>query len=223
VRLIAAARTDSGVHAEHQVAIFRTEVAPDERRWLKGLYGLLPASVGVTKLAACDPEFHPIVAATGKVYCYRIWLGAARNPFLVPFVWTMHRELDAAAMQRAARDLVGRHDFTSFCALDSSAKTRERTVTDVRIEARGPLIEVWVAGEGFLKQMVRNIVGTLVDVGAGKTAVDAVPGILAAKDRGAAGACAPAEGLTLVRIFYGEPPRIDAARTDGARVDFAIA
>lgn len=208
VRVIAAARTDSGVHAEHQVAIFKSAVTFDERRWIKSLYGLLPESVGVTALAPVDPAFHPILAATGKAYCYRIWRKAERNPFLVPFVWTHLRDLDVAAMRAAATDLVGTHDFTSFCAVDSSAKTRVRTVLGIEVVEKGPMLEVWVTGEGFLKQMVRNIVGTLVEVGTGRRAPSAMPGILAAKDREAAGVTAPAQGLTLVEIFFGPVPSV---------------
>lgn len=208
VRLIAAARTDSGVHAEHQVAIFRTSVEPDERRWLKGLFGLLPESVGVMAVTRVDASFHPIYAAKGKAYCYRIWRGAARNPFIAPYTWTLHKVLDVKAMRQAAQDLVGRHDFTSFCAVDSSAKTRERTILQIEIVEKGPLLEIWVLGEGFLKQMIRNIVGTLVDVGSGKTPADGMSQMLAAKNRTAAGPTALADGLTLVEIFYDEIPDV---------------
>jgi tRNA pseudouridine38-40 synthase len=223
VRLIAAARTDSGVHAEHQVTIFRTSVTPDERRWLKGLYGLLPSNIGVTSLVAVADEFHPIYSATGKVYCYRVWRGAARNPFVAPVVTTLHRELNVDLMREAARTFVGRHDFTSFCALDSSAKTRERTVTDIQIVERGPVVEFWVLGEGFLKQMVRNLVGTLLDVGATKTSVKDVKVILEARDRTRAGATAPAEGLSLIEVFYDPMPALkDVIAGRGERIAFKV-
>lgn len=208
VRVIAAARTDSGVHAEHQVAIFKTNVPFDERRWVKSLYGMLPDTIGITRIAPCPSDFHPILAATGKAYCYRIWRKAERNPFLVPYVWTLLRDLDVKAMREGAAHLVGRHDFTSFCAIDSSAKTRIRNVLGIEIIEKGHLLEIWVTGEGFLKQMIRNIAGTLADVGTGRTAAQAIPGILAAKNRDAAGATAPAQGLTLVEIYFGPIPAV---------------
>lgn len=203
-RVIGASRTDSGVHAEHQVAIFRTAVPFDEIRWLKSLNGILPPEVGVTGVSAITPDFHPIYAAHGKAYRYRLWQGATRHPMLQPYVWTMHREVDIHAMCAAAPYLVGTHDFTSFCAVDSSAKTRTRHVLEVSVTEHGPLIDIWVVGKGFLKQMVRIMVGTLVEIGMGKRTPQDMEKILLAHDRKAAGITAPANGLTLVEIFYGD-------------------
>lgn len=205
------------------MATFRTSVPPDERRWLKSLAGLLPPGIGVTSLVPVGDEFHPIYSAKGKAYCYRVWRGAARNPFLAPFVATTHRDLDIVAMRAGALVLAGRHDFTSFCAVDSSAKTRERTVTAIEIVERGAVVEFWVLGEGFLKQMVRNIVGTLLEVGSGKRLSADVATILAAKDRTRAGATAPAEGLMLVEVFYDVIPDVrEVLGGRGERIGFGV-
>ena len=202
VRVTGAARTDTGVHAEQQVAVFRTTVAYDERKWLKSLQGLLPAAVGVASIRAVANEFHPILSAQGKVYRYRLWLGVTRNPLIAPFAWQIVAGLDVSSVARAARDFVGSHDFTSFCAVDSTAKTRQREIYEVVVSQQGPLVDIWVSGGGFLKQMVRTMVGTLVDVGLGKRSPESIPEVLAAKDRQAAGMTAPALGLSLVQIFY---------------------
>ena len=217
LRVTGASRTDSGVHAEHQVATFSTPVPFDERRWLRSLDGLLPPAVGVRRLAPVNAEFHPILAAKGKAYRYRIWSGMSRHPFGAPYVWALPPGLNVERLVDEARSFVGRHDFTSFCAADSSAKTRERTVFDVAVRADGPLIEIWVVGEGFLKQMVRSMVGTLVDIAEGREAEGAIPKILAAKDRRAGGQTAPAAGLCLVEIFYEGIKSVDELRQEAAR------
>jgi tRNA pseudouridine38-40 synthase len=202
VRVTGSARTDSGVHAEHQVATFATAVPMALERWHKSLHGLLHEAIGVTAIAPVEGDFHPILSAKGKVYCYRIWRGTTRDPFAAPLCWRHYGPLDVAAMRQEAQALVGLHDFTSFCATDSGAKTRERRVVEIELVERGALLELWVLGEGFLKQMVRTIVGTLVDVGAGRLERGAVARILAARDRKAGGMTAAAHGLTLVRVLY---------------------
>lgn len=206
VRVTGAGRTDTGVHAEHQVATFTTSVPYAERAWIKSLHGLLPREIGISSLKPVDAAFHPILSAQGKAYRYRVWSGITRNPWLDSCSWQVVPSLDLAAMKAAAQALVGTHDFTSFCAVDSSAKTRERTVLRVAIESYGPLLEFWVVGRGFLKQMVRTMVGTLVDVGLGKYQVADIEAILEARDRRTAGRTAPAQGLTLVRVFYEDDP-----------------
>jgi len=216
VRVRAAARTDTGVHAQHQVAVFRTNAPFDARRWPLGINGLLPPRVRVTSVAEAAPDFHPILSSTGKAYRYRIWNASFVNPFFAPLLWQVHRDIDVKLMRRAARDFVGRHDFSSFCASDSSAKTRTREVWEIEIIDRRPLIEIWVSGEGFLKQMVRNMVGTLVAIGLGRLPVDSIPRLLSARDRRVAGKTAPGQGLTLVRIFYDKPPKLSRILADEA-------
>ena len=218
VRVTGASRTDSGVHAEHQVATFSSEVPFEARRWLRSLHGLLPETVGITALAPVAAAFHPILSAKGKAYRYRLWLSDLRHPFGAPYAWQVTHALDLDRMRQEAAGFVGTHDFTSFCAADSSAKTKVRTVFEVAILGEGPLVEIWVVGGGFLKQMVRSMVGTLVATGAGRFPAGSVALMLAALDRKAAGQTAPALGLTRVEIFYGEvkaAAALAAARAQG--------
>jgi len=204
VRVAGASRTDSGVHAERQVASFRTAVPFDERKWLKSLQGLLPPEIGILEVGVAPADFHPAFSAAGKAYRYRLWLGVARNPFVLPYVWSLYQGLDAEVLAVEAQAFVGTHDYTSFCAADSGAKTRTRTVTEVAVHQSGPLVDVWVTGQGFLKQMVRTMVGTLVDIAQGRRPRGQVAEILACRDRTRAGQTAPALGLALVEVFYEE-------------------
>jgi tRNA pseudouridine38-40 synthase len=210
VTTIAASRTDSGVHSDHQVVLFRTEVPFHEERWIRSLNGLLPEDIGILNIHPADNDFHPIYSAKGKVYRYRIWQGASRHPQWTPLVWTIQGQLDLDRVRQGAAGFVGIRDFTSFCALDSSAKTRTRQVYGIELVEKGPMLEIWVYGRGFLKQMVRIMVGTLVDIGRGKRSPEAVAEILSAKDRTQAGKTAPAQGLTLVRVFYEDLPAAES-------------
>ncbi len=213
VRVIGASRTDSGVHAEHQVAIFRTEQKLDERRWLKSLRGLLPETIGIRSIVETASDFHPIYHARGKAYRYRLWLGVTRNPMVAPYCWSIPYTLDSGLMAQASQDFIGTHDFTSFSAVDSTAKTKVRTIYEIKIFQKGPLVDIWVVGEGFLKQMIRTMVGTLVDIGRGAIPPTEIPKILDLKDRTCAGITAPAQGLSLVEIFYDDIAKIDTLRS----------
>ena len=204
VRVTTASRTDTGVHAEHQVVTFRSGAGLDNYRIVKALNALLSPDVRVINARVAPDTFHPIFNSTGKVYRYRIWKSAGESPFMSPYAWRLTSPLDVPAMTSAARHMIGTHDFTSFCAMDSSAKSKIRRVREIVLSDRGTMLEVWVLGDGFLKQMVRNIVGLLVAVGRGKLSEQSVRGILDAKDRKLAPATAPANGLCLVKVFYGD-------------------
>ena len=212
LRVIGASRTDTGVHAEHQVAIFKTEVPYEPVRWLKALNGLLPDTIGVVAVAPSPPDFHPVYSAKAKAYRYRLWRGPTRSPQAAPYCWGLYVDLDVERLRQAALVFRGTHDFSAFCAADSSAKTRRRTIVEIEVYESGPLVEIWIVGEGFLKQMVRIMVGTLVDIGLGKRGMGSVAELLAGGDRTAASRTAPAQGLSLVEIFYGEIPTIAALR-----------
>lgn len=217
VRVTAASRTDSGVHAEQQVVTFKSAGNIDLYRIVKALNALLPPDIRVMRAAQADASFHPIFNSTGKVYRYWIWRSPGETPFINPFAWSLGVALDTEAMRSGSRHLIGTHDFTSFCAVDSTAKSKIRRLREVQIIERGPLLEIWCLGDGFLKQMVRNIVGCLVAVGKGKIEASEVKGILNSMDRSVAPSTAPAEGLCLVRIFYGDdlsvPSLLDQARS----------
>ena len=196
-----ASRTDSGVHAEHQVATFRTERAVDLRRLPISLNALLPRTIVVYGARVAEDSFHPIRSCLGKAYRYRFWLGKKVSPFAAPYVWQVPENLDVKRMQASLSSLNGKHDFTAFCAADSGAKTRVRHVIETRLVQKGPLVDFWIVGDGFLKQMVRAIAGTLVQIGLDKRAADFAPILLSYK-REMAGPTAPACGLSLCRIFY---------------------
>lgn len=204
IRLTGASRTDTGVHAEHQVASFQSPYELDCHRIQRSLEALLPPSIGIYRLAPADPGFHPIYHACAKVYRYRFWQGSNPSPFAKPFLWSIpgRASLDINAMERASAYLKGRHNFRSFCASDSSVTSFERTIFDVKWLNHGNLLEFFILGDGFLKQMVRTLAGTLVEIGQGKRSSESLQEILESQDRTKAGATAPAEGLSLLRIFY---------------------
>lgn len=208
VRITAASRTDTGVHAEHQVVTFKTKAGLDSARLVKGLNALLPSNIRIMNALPVVSSFHPIFNCTGKVYRYKLWRSHGESSFANPLTWKLVGDLDIDAMRHAATVLIGRHDFTSFCASDSSAKSKIRNLREIVIIERGPLLELWFLGDGFLKQMIRNLVGALVAIGRKKISIEQLMSILAARDRSQAPETAPAEGLCLMRIFYGDDANI---------------
>ncbi len=200
VRLLAAGRTDKGVHAEGQVAVLSSTRVLNTAQVQRSLNALLAPAICVRACTAVPENFHPIYAARAKVYRYRIRNTAQHHPFTHAYEWHMPRPLDLSAMRRAAQQLVGRHDFTSFCAADSAARHKVRTLQELRIEQDAAVIELWFTGDGFLKQMVRTMTGTLVAIGLGHK-LDCTH-ILQRRTRPAAAATAPARGLTLMQVIY---------------------
>ncbi len=129
-------------------------------------------------------------------------------PYVRPFVWHLPYPLAWDLFIKNAQFFIGRYDYSSFCASDSSAKSKVREVYDVVVEERGPLVDFWISGEGFLKQMIRAIVGTLVEIAGQKKAFPAIPDLIKARDRTLAGQTAPALGLSLVRVCYDGVPSL---------------
>lgn len=207
VRVTGSSRTDAGVHARQQVACFRSTTNLSASRIHHALNRLLPSDIGIDALEICADDFHPIRDSVAKFYVYRLWRSRFRQAFKDPFVWTIHDDLDLKEMLRAARVLIGTHDFTSFSSVDSSAKTKVREIIDIRFQESGSQLEILFLGRGFLKQMIRNCVGALVEVGRAKKSVEMVAEILAVKDRTKAGIAAPAQGLCLEKIYFSEPPK----------------
>jgi len=208
VRVVGSSRTDTGVHADHQVATFRSTENVDIGRLHRSLNAVLPQSIGILKVSLADPQFHPIFSAKGKVYRYRIWREVGMPPYVRPFVWHLPYPLAWDLFIKNAQFFIGRYDYSSFCASDSSAKSKVREVYDVVVEERGPLVDFWISGEGFLKQMIRAIVGTLVEIAGQKKAFPAIPDLIKARDRTLAGQTAPALGLSLVRVCYDGVPSL---------------
>ena len=204
ITVFGASRTDAGVHALRQCASLSV---PDKRMsasdWLRAINAHLPRDIRVIKVSAAPAKFHAQYAARSKIYKYRIWNHRVLPPFEVNRAWQVPVPLDVAAMKRAARVLIGRHDFSSFASASRDPRrTNIRTIKRIAIRKSGPLITLEVEGDGFLYKMVRGIVGTLADVGKGRTPVAGVKKILEARDRKKAGQNAPAQGLYLVRIKY---------------------
>ena len=200
VQLLAAGRTDRGVHAEGQVAAFSSTRVLDCAKITRSLNSMLAPKICVRACDAVPENFHPIYDARAKIYRYRIRNDTPPNPFTQAYEWYLPRPLNVPAMQRAAPQLLGKHDFSSFCATDSHARTKVRTLHELRIEQNDVMIELWFTGDGFLKQMVRTITGTLVAIGIGRQLNCA--DILQQRNRQAAAATAPARGLTLTQVVY---------------------
>ena len=201
VNVTGAGRTDSGVHARGQVASLSARALP-VKAWTAGLNSLLPADVAC--VAACEaPEgFDARRWARGKRYIYSILQTTVRSPLRRGRVWEIRRPLDVAAMRAAAPALLGTHDFSALRASNCAARTTVREIRRLDIVARGAQVEVTVEATAFLKHMVRNLVGTLVEVGHGRRSADSLPALLLGRDRQRAGPTAPAHGLVLDEVFY---------------------
>lgn len=212
-------RTDAGVHALGQVASFALDAQIPAENLLRAMNRALPQSIRVLQAEKVAEEFHARHSSTRKTYEYRIFERKLEDldeekicpPFVAPFVWDCRWPMNIEAMQRAAYFLCGTHDFSSFQASDPDAAQREdakcgpnpvKTIYLSQVVREDALLRYRVQGSGFLHHMVRNIVGTLVDVGRGNLAPEEMPRILAAKDRAAAGPTAPAQGLFLVSVEY---------------------
>jgi tRNA pseudouridine38-40 synthase len=217
VKVTGASRTDTGVHAQHQVATFRSAIPFDKRKWIKSLQGLLPETIGIAEIAPVPDSFHPILSSTQKIYRYLITTGISRNPFLNEFAWGVYQDLDVNSLEKDLAVLAGTHDFTSFCAADSGAKTRTRTIRETAVFFHEDLIEIWIRGEGFLKQMIRIIAGTAVHLNLDKLDLKSMTEVLAAKDRTVAGITAPGHGLALMHVSYEDQFTIPELRQKAGR------
>jgi len=202
VDVIGAGRTDAGVHALGQVAHFATTARLTAEEWQRALNGLLPPDIAVLAVEPVPDSFHARFSAKSKLYRYLILTRVHRSALSRSKVLHYPYPLDLAAMQDAARPLVGTHDFSSFQNSPTDAENPVCTITHLTIERFGDEIRFEVESNRFLKQMVRAIVGTLLEVGRGKLKAGDAAGILAARDRTKAGPTAPAHGLYLVRVDY---------------------
>jgi tRNA pseudouridine38-40 synthase len=212
--LIGAGRTDAGVHAAGQVASVRLTAALPIDELQRALNATLPPDVRVLQIDEAAADFNAQFAATHKCYRYGIWSGGVLPPSLRRTMWHVPQRLDAAAMDEAAAALIGAHDFAAFQAAGSDVQTTLRTIRQSSVQpmdaqrldapeaATGLALCYAVTGSGFLRHMVRNIVGTLVDVGRGRRRAADMAAILASRDRSQASATAPAHGLTLWRVEY---------------------
>jgi tRNA pseudouridine38-40 synthase len=217
VPVVGAGRTDAGVHALGQVASFHLRHPMPVETLVRALNARLPEDVRALRAEEAEPGFHARYSARAKTYRYRLSIGAAADPFGWRFLWQVPTRLDQDAMRQALSTVVGRHDFASFQGAGSSVRTTVRTVTTARVlpapsgsdgslaaPALGaPVLHVEITADGFLRHMVRTIVGTVVEVGQGRRTPTDVAEALAARDRARAGPTAPARGLFLVGVDYG--------------------
>jgi tRNA pseudouridine38-40 synthase len=230
VKVIGAGRTDSGVHALGQVAHFKTEHSMEVSTLHKALNAQLPEDIAVSDLEEMPEDFHANQGARSKTYTYLLLNSRQKQPFLSPFTWRQYGDYNLSAVRQCLDWIRGTHDFRSFCAADSTAKTTERTLVKTHCamfslqqlgQSLADLAQIgaWLPqpapasqeallcaisfqGRGFLKHMVRNLLGTLRDVAFGKLSPQDFKNILELKDRTRAGVTAPARGLFLVKVDY---------------------
>jgi tRNA pseudouridine38-40 synthase len=201
-------RTDAGVHALAQVATFQTESSIPLANMGKALNDILPESIRVLAVEEAAPDFHARKSAKAKTYSYRIYREEICPPFLSRYVYHHPYPLDEARIIESAADIEGEHDFTSFAAVDpernreNSEPCNIRTIYSSQWRRQGPELIYTVRGNGFLHHMVRNLVGTFLMIGKGSLSRSDIARILAAKNRSAAAATAPASGLFLVSVEY---------------------
>ena len=202
VRVHGAGRTDAGVHARGQVAHFETKNPLPLKNIQEGSNRYLPPEIVIRRIETAPPDFHARYSARGKVYRYLIHRRKIPSPFRLNRAYHYPYSLDLKEMRRAAHFLTGRHDFSAFAASGGSVRDTTRHLSSLKINDQGELLTLEFRGDGFLYKMVRNIVGTLLEVGSGKIKTEDIPGIIVARDRRRAGPTAPPEGLYLVRVIY---------------------
>src|SRR5436190_1779575 len=203
VTLHGAGRTDAGVHAIGQVASARMTSPIEDWQLLRALNAHLPKSIRVTELTTVPDEFHARFSATAKTYEYRIWNGRTMPPFLRQYAWHVIEPLNVPLMQQASQAIPGEHDFAAFRSARSMNHTTVREISSAgwrKADEHNLVFEI--DGKGFLRYMVRSLVGTLVEIGRGQRPVADVARLLAAPDRTQAGRTAPALGLFLMRVEY---------------------
>jgi tRNA pseudouridine38-40 synthase len=220
VTVVAAGRTDAGVHAVSQIVHFETDAQRPETAWVRGVNSHLPSAAAVLWARAVPDDFHARFAAQARHYTYALLTRAERPALLAGYAGWYHQPLDVAAMRAAAATLIGTHDFSAFRAAECQAKSPVKTLARVDVAQQGPLIRFDFSGNAFLHHMVRNIVGALIYVGAGKQGPNWLAELLEARDRTRAAPTFAADGLYLAGATYdarfGLPPTVRAVTLAGA-------
>ena len=204
IQVIGASRTDSGVHALGNIAVFDTASRMPAEKISYALNQRLPEDIRIQRSEEVAQDWHPRYVTSRKTYEYRIYRGEFPMPVKRLYALFSYRSFDVEKMQQAAGYLVGEHDFKSFCQVGAQVESTVRTLYSVDVEEQGSDLVIRVCGNGFLYNMVRIIAGTLMDVGQGKKAPEEMQDILAAKNRSAAGPTAPAHGLMLMKYEFPE-------------------
>jgi tRNA pseudouridine38-40 synthase len=204
VDLRSSGRTDAGVHAQGMAAAFQTATNLPLKAFVDGTNRFLPPDIAIREAIEVPSSFKPIADALAKHYRYTIIMATIRSPLRRFYAWHLREELDLKAMQSGSDKFVGRHDFAAFRASNCAAKTTVRRVDSVKITCEGDTIQIDVIGGGFLKNMVRVMVGTLVDIGRRRFEPEYITWLLQTGDRKKAGATAPACGLCLIQVYYPE-------------------
>jgi len=204
IQVRGASRTDTGVHALGQAALFKTETTIPIEKFPYAINSFLPEDIVVTEARIVSDNFHPQYSVLKKTYQYKILNSEFREPRIRNYSEFVRQNIDIEKMREACGYFIGTYDFNAFCASGSTAKTTVRTIFDLSVFKNGNIIDIEVTGNGFLYNMVRIIAGTLIYVGIGKFQPSFIKEIIESKDRTLAGKTAGAGGLTLMRIYYKE-------------------
>lgn len=202
VKVFASGRTDAGVHAKGQVIHFDSPLLISADRWEAALNACLPRDISVFSVEKVSESFHARFSAVGKEYRYFLYLASKRDPFRRNYAYQYPFPLNLEAMKVAGRYLLGTHDFTSFCSAKTEVEDKIRTISEIHFTLEGDLLTIQFIGSGFLYNMVRILVGTLLETGSGSRSPKTIPELLLKKDRRLAGKTAPAHGLYLWQVFF---------------------
>lgn len=202
VELIGSSRTDAGVHAKGMVANFITNSKIPADKFREAINTKLPDDIGIIKSEEVDKNFHSRYDSKGKTYCYTLVNRYEKICIGRNYVYQVRDELNYDLMKEAAKYFLGKHDFKAFKTNGSSVKTSVRTISGLELELKDDVIKIFVSADGFLYNMVRIIVGTLIEVGKGKIKPESIERIIKNGDRSKAGPCVPPNGLVLEKVFY---------------------
>ena len=200
--VVGCSRTDAGVHANMYCCNVRTESAIECKKLVGALNAVMPKDIAALDCHEVDFDFHARYDCKSKEYIYKIWNSPNKNPFLYNYALHYKYPLDEKFLSEQAKMFIGTHHFDSFCAAGSSVEDTERTVKNACVEREGDMVIFKVEADGFLYNMVRIMVGTLIDISRGRIPPDSIDRIISAKNRSAAGYTAPAHGLYLNKIYY---------------------
>lgn len=202
VEIIGCSRTDAGVHALFQIANFKVSKSLTEAEIMNYLNRYLPQDISIVKVMSAAENFHARYNAKEKTYLYKIWNEEYSNPFMRKHSMHVGKRLNIAEMENAAKHFVGKHDFTAFTNAKSKKKSMVREIYSINIVRNAGFIEIRVRGNGFLYNMVRKIIGTLIEVGMGKIDAEAIPAIIKSKERNQTGLMAEPYGLYLEKVDF---------------------